>query len=243
MDKPSTAVTPVSQEDRLRLLRDAPVLGGRGLAMGSNGTFVVRIAAPGALRLAVYKPRRGEAPLWDFPDYDLYRREEAAYLLADLLGWRLVPETVIRDGPFGTGSAQRFIPGARAITEVRSDLLPQLMRVVAFDEIANNADRKATHLLLDRSGRLWSIDHGLCFHVEHKLRTGIAAFANRPLPDWLQEELATVFDRRDGQERLRQALSSRLTDDTVEACLRRGQRLLARGRFLPFNPRRVPWGW
>jgi len=237
------SLSPGSLAERLRLMRTAEVLGGRQLVQGSNGTFVIRICAPGRLRLVVYKPARGEAPLWDFPENDLYKREEAAYALSLLFGWELVPETVVRDGPFGLGSAQRFVPGARGVREMQSDLLPQLMRIVAFDEIANNADRKATHLLLDRKDHLWSIDHGLCFHQEFKLRTGIAAFSNRPLPGWLHQELAPILADPEGVERLRQTMGLRLSAEETEACVLRGQRLLARGRFLPFNPRRVPWGW
>jgi hypothetical protein len=232
-----------SLEDRLCLLGTAPVLGGRQLALGSNGTFLIRIAAPGPLRLAVYKPRRGESPLWDFPHNDLYRREEAAYVLASLFGWDFIPETVIRDGPFGTGSAQRFIPGARTVQAIGQEHVAPLIRMVAFDEIANNADRKATHLLLDRKNRLWGIDHGLCFHTEFKMRTGIAAVAGRPIPDWLRRELSPVLAEPEGLLRLRGTLASRLQPDEADACAERGQRLLERGQFLPFNPRRVPWGW
>lgn len=235
--------TPASREERLRLLRDGEILGGRPLALGSNGTFQVRIAAPGALRLAVYKPRRGESPLWDFPYNDLFKREEAAYALACLLGWDFVPETVIRDGPFGIGSGQRYIPGALAINEITEEQIPILQRFVAFDEIANNADRKATHVLQDGAGRIWGIDHGLCFHEDYKMRSGIAAFAGRPLPAWLRAEIDAIFAEPVGLEKLRQTLAPRLHDEEVEACIARGQRLLIRGKFPQFNPRRVPWGW
>ncbi len=134
---------------------------------------------------AVYKPLRGERPLWDFPD-GLYRREVAAYELSAALGWSLVPETVARDdGPYGAGSYQRFVDAD--FTEHYFTLLEQpdhhdlLRRIAVFDLVANNADRKSGHCLLGDDGNIWGIDHGLCFAVPPKLRTVMWDFAGEPI--------------------------------------------------------------
>ena len=137
--------------------------------------------------MAVYKPCKGERPLWDFPG-GLFRREVAAYVLSESLGWGLVPETVERtEGPFGEGSVQRYVPedGTSHYFTLRDDPKwhPTLMRMCAFDVVANNADRKSGHVLLAED-RLWAIDNGLCFNEDDKLRTVIWDFGGEPLsPD------------------------------------------------------------
>ena len=132
---------------------------------------------------AVYKPHRGEQSLWDFPD-GLYRREVAAYRLSEALGWGLVPPTVLRDdGPFGTGSVQLFLEAdyERHYFTLLEDggREGELEAFCAFDVVANNADRKSGHVLVDADEHLWGIDHGLCFHAQPKLRTVIWDFAER----------------------------------------------------------------
>jgi uncharacterized repeat protein (TIGR03843 family) len=135
---------------------------------------------------AVYKPGRGERPLWDFGT-DLYRREVAAYELSAAFGLDLVPETVVRfDGPLGPGSLQRFIEAdfeQHYFTLVEQpELHPRLLELAAFDVLANNADRKSGHVLVDAEGQIWGIDNGLSFHADEKLRTVIWEFAGEPLP-------------------------------------------------------------
>jgi uncharacterized repeat protein (TIGR03843 family) len=147
----------------------------------SNATFLVGVCLGDDASDAIYKPGRGERPLWDFPG-GLYRREVAAYRLSEALGWALVPETVLRpDGPLGEGSLQRFVDadfGEHYFTILeREELRPQLRRMALFDLLANNADRKGGHVLLTEDGRVWGIDHGVCFHDEPKLRTVIWDFA------------------------------------------------------------------
>ena len=151
----------------------------------SNATFLVSVCLDGAASDAIYKPVRGERPLWDFPG-GLYRREIAAYRLSAALGWDLVPETVLRvDGPLGEGSLQRFVDADFSehyftILE-REELHPQLRRMAMFDLLANNADRKGGHCLLTEDGKVWGIDHGVCFHEDPKLRTVIWDFAGEPV--------------------------------------------------------------
>jgi uncharacterized repeat protein (TIGR03843 family) len=161
------------------------------IAGSSNATLLVTCRLDDEELLAVYKPHKGERPLWDFPG-GLFRREVAAYALSEALGWGLVPETVLRpEGPFGEGSVQRFVlqdseeDGAEHYFTLRHDPAwhDVLRRLCAFDVVANNADRKSGHVLLAED-RLWGIDHGLCFNEDDKLRTVIWDFGGSPLdPD------------------------------------------------------------
>ncbi|MGH9056483.1 MAG: SCO1664 family protein [Acidimicrobiales bacterium] len=161
----------------------------------SNGTYLVTVGGAGAIP-AIYKPGRAERPLWDFPD-GLFRREVAAYELAEALGWGFVPETVVRlDAPLGAGSLQRFVEAdfeQHYFTLVEDEAYrPALKRMGVFDYVANNADRKGGHCLLGLDGRVWGIDHGLCFHEQPKLRTVIWDFAGEPIGDSDLADLARL---------------------------------------------------
>jgi uncharacterized repeat protein (TIGR03843 family) len=165
------------------------------IAGSSNATLLVTCRLDGEELLAVYKPVKGERPLWDFPG-GLFRREVAAYVLSEDLGWGLVPETVDRpEGPFGQGSVQRFVheDGAAHYFTLREE--PKwhaaLMQLCAFDVVANNADRKSGHVLLAED-RLWAIDNGLCFNTQDKLRTVIWDFGGEPLAPGVEEDLARL---------------------------------------------------
>src|SRR5271156_2804696 len=169
------------------------------IAGSSNATLLVTCRLQGEELLAVYKPLKGERPLWDFPG-GLFRREVAAYALCETLGWGLVPETVVRpEGPFGQGSVQRFVheDGTSHYFTLRDE--PRwhatLMRLCAFDVVANNADRKSGHVLLAEE-RLWAIDNGLCFNEEDKLRTVIWDFGGDEMAAEDLEALERL--RRDG---------------------------------------------
>ena len=163
----------------------------------SNATFLVEGCLDGEANRAIYKPRRGEQPLWDFPD-GLYQREIASYELSRALGWELVPLTVGRtDAPLGTGSLQRFVDADFSehyftLLE-REELHPQLKRMAVFDLLANNADRKGGHCLLTEDGHVWGIDHGVCFHDEPKLRTAIWDFAGEPVDADLLADVAGLL--------------------------------------------------
>jgi uncharacterized repeat protein (TIGR03843 family) len=169
------------------------------IAGSSNATLLVTCRSDGEELLAVYKPSKGERPLWDFPG-GLFRREVAAFVLSEWLGWGLVPETVERaEGPFGPGSVQRFVPedGTSHYFTLREE--PRwrhaLMQLCAFDVVANNADRKSGHVLLAEE-RLWAIDNGLCFNVHDKLRTVIWDFGGAALEPGVQEDLARLTHER-----------------------------------------------
>ncbi|MGH2539672.1 MAG: SCO1664 family protein [Actinomycetota bacterium] len=158
------------------------------LPNSSNYTFLARATGPqGEQELTVYKPQRGETPLWDFPAGTLCRREVAASVVADALGWPDVPRTVLREGPEGIGSVQLFVPfDPLEHYFTLQDRFPGTFRsIAAFDLVVNNADRKGGHCLLGEDGRIWTIDHGVCFHEEPKLRTVIWEFMDQPIPEEL----------------------------------------------------------
>jgi len=218
--------------DALTVLSEGRIeLKGR-MPWSSNGTFLVTVEHDGSIVPAIYKPGRGERPLWDFPD-GLYRREVAAFELARQLGWDLVPETVLRgDGPLGVGSLQRFVDAdfeEHYFTLLeRTTHHPALARMAAFDLIANNADRKGGHCLLDASNHIWGIDHGLCFHPMPKVRTVIWDFAKHDLA----QDLVADIIRVEGEGPAR-ALVTLLHDDEIDALLDRLRGLARRPRFPP----------
>lgn len=208
----------------------------------SNATFLVEACHEGQRRRAVYKPLRGERPLWDFPG-GLYKREVAAYELSDALGWDLVPLTVRRfdDAPLGEGSLQLFIEAD--FEEHYFTLLDderfheQLTRLCAFDLIANSTDRKGGHILLGPDDHLYAIDNGLSFHTEFKLRTVIWDFAGEPIPAPLVDDIARLAVRG-----LPESMNRLLDLDEREAVLERCGEVVDRGVF-PHDPtgRRYPW--
>jgi len=172
-----------------RLLAELPDLKVLGLLHGSsNYTFLARLEPhPPAGLLAVYKPARGESPLWDFEAGSLYRREVAAYELSKVLGWPRIPPTVVRrQGPHGKGALQLFIDADRRhFLEQQTTRRDIWAQVALFDVIVNNADRKSGHCLFDAQDEVWVIDHGLTFHVDQKLRTVIWDFSGEPIPSEL----------------------------------------------------------
>jgi uncharacterized repeat protein (TIGR03843 family) len=224
------------------LVRGQVELQGR-LPWSSNATFLVTVGA-GQTRLpAVYKPRRGERPLWDFPD-GLFLREVAAYRLSEALEWRIVPETVARaDAPLGPGSLQRFVPSD--FSQHYFSLLeqprhhPALRTIAAFDLLANNADRKAGHCLLGDEGRLWAIDNGLCFHAAPNLRTVIWEFSGEPIPDPLLDDV----DRVANEGSLLSSLADLLAEAELAALARRASRMLERRVFPDPGPSRRAYPW
>src|SRR4030042_1894738 len=159
---------------------------------GSNYTFLAEVSQNGVKFFSVYKPSRGERPLWDFPPASLARREAAAYLVSEALGWELVPPTVYRrKAPIGPGSLQLFIEHDPEIHyfNLNEGDRQRLRPVVLFDLLINNADRKGSHLLYDNHHHLWLIDHGICFHEDDNIRTVIWDFVGEPIPEKLTADL------------------------------------------------------
>lgn len=202
---------------------------------GSNYTFLANLILEGKEIQAVYKPVRGENPLWDFPNRTLAKRETAAFVLSEWLGWQLVPPTVFRrDATLGAGSLQVYIehdPGRHYFSLGEAEI-EQLKPAVLFDVIVNNADRKGSHLIFDEHNHLWLIDHGLCFNREDKLRTVIWDFAGEPIPEFLLQDLkhAAPLLGRGGD--LFNRLHPYLSIPEIQALLKRIESVLA----LPFFP-------
>jgi uncharacterized repeat protein (TIGR03843 family) len=214
------------------------------LVRASNSTFLARATgADGSSVLAVYKPRRGETPLWDFPDGTLCHREVAAYAVARMLGWPNVPPTVLRDGPEGEGSVQLFVAAdpAQHYFTMGPERADDLRKVALFDVVVNNADRKGGHCLLGNDGRVHVVDHGVCFAEEPKLRTVIWDFAGDPVSPTLLTDLRPLADDLAGGP-LRLELDRLLSGREVEATRRRLDVLLADGIFPAPGPGRpFPW--
>ncbi len=211
--------------------------------LGSNYTFLVRIQHEGRQFQGVYKPKRGEQPLWDFPENSLAHREVAAYLVSEALGFGIVPYTTLReDGPYGPGSLQQYIeynPNYHYFN-FREEDKARLSIVALFDHLTNNADRKGSHVFFEKRTRhLYAIDHGLCFHVEDKLRTVIWDFAGQPLPEEYTLALRTLLDSLTTRS-LRNDLLAHLTAEEVDALETRARSLITGGIFpLPPTYRRA----
>jgi uncharacterized repeat protein (TIGR03843 family) len=213
---------------------------------GSNYTFLAEVCINGNKVLSVYKPNRGERPLWDFPASSLARRETAAYVVSEALGWELVPPTVYRkQAPIGPGSLQLYIehdPELHYFTLDEADR--QCLRpVVLFDLLINNADRKGSHLLFDKNHHLWLIDHGICFHTEDKLRTVIWDFAGQPIPEELCQDIANFCQQLEPPTGLFKELQALLNQKEIKALATRAEHLLSLGQFPEPNPheRSFPW--
>ena len=230
----------MDDEARDLLVKGELAIRGR-MPWSSNGTYLVDACLEGTLTQAVYKPHRGERPLWDFPG-GLYKREVASYELSALLGWDLVPLTVLRaEGPMGEGSLQQFVPAdfeqhyfTLYETGAYTD---QLQAMCVFDLLANSTDRKSGHCLLGEDGRVWGIDNGLTFHQEFKLRTVIWEFGGEPIPGSLLDDVSDLLD--DG---LSPPLIALLDPFERDALLTRARAVVGEGRFpVDHSGRRYPW--
>jgi hypothetical protein len=235
----------LSEDQALALLQRAEITSARLIPWGSNYTFgVVLIDDDESEHIAIYKPRAGESPLYDFPDGTLYRREVSAYHVSRFLGWDLVPPTTIREGPHGIGSLQMYVepsPDAEDPSQFWSQCLPAIERLVLFDHITNNADRKLGHCLRDRHGKIWGIDHGLTFNTYPKLRTVLWQFVGDPISPPLLLDLERLCD---SEADLRHQLMSLLSTAEINAFFARAAALTRSGSYPLLNGRKnVPWGW
>jgi hypothetical protein len=234
----------LAEDDALAMLRQAEITAAKLVPWGSNYTFAVGLAAPDDQEyLGIYKPRAGERPLWDFPGGTLYLREHASYLLSRWLGWDIVPPTVVRDGPHGEGSMQLYIePGVGEDDQAFwSRRVPELERIVMFDHLANNADRKIGHCLVDTQGRIWGIDHGLTFNIEPKLRTVLWQFCGEPISPGINADLCRLINAPSAIHELLEGVLSRRE---VDALLRRARFLEAADCYPLLDPHyNVPHGW
>lgn len=248
-------------------LRDAPIEVIGRFAAASNATLLVRLEDPdggwpelpldddGDLVMddldpegfAVYKPRAGEAPLWDFPEGTLYRREVAAYEASELLGWDLVPRTIVReDAPHGVGAVQRFVPHDperhffALLEEAHEELVAELRRMVLFDLLIDNADRKGGHVLVE-DDHLRLVDHGVSFNVERKLRTVAWAFAGEPVPPSDRQAVASAAGRL-ARRSATPVFEPLLAPDEIERLVERADEVARLAVFPePSGDRPYPW--
>lgn len=214
----------------------------------SNTSFLVFVHTGKLTLPAVYKPQRGENPLWDFEWGTLCRRETAAYVISHALAWGLVPPTVLRDGSRGIGSVQFYIDHDTDIHyfTVQSDarFAQTLRQLTLFDYIINNADRKSGHCLIDEQQRMWAIDHGICFHTEYKLRTVIWEFSGEPIErDSMASLQQLCAQLADPQQPLRRQLCTLLSDAETAALLARVQRLIRTRTYPAPQPHRRNYPW
>jgi hypothetical protein len=250
-DPPAEEITvtpepPESVAAASSFLTDGEIIACEPIAWGSNYSFALALRRGPEQRLAVYKPRRGEVPLWDFPDGTLYRREYASFLVTQALGWGIVPPTVIRDGPHGVGTVQLYVDHDQHADPdtFRKTNEGDLMRIVLFDIFANNADRKMSHTLRGNDGKLWAIDHGLTFNTASKLRTVIWDFCGEPIPDDLKAEMSVFLGSAVRIDALNVRLRDLLDRPEIATFYARLERLLKLGRFPNFDPyRNVPRGF
>lgn len=213
---------------------------------GSNYTFAVEISSGDQVLQGVYKPTRGERPLWDFPRATLAHREVAAYLVSEALGWSFVPPTIYRkDGPIGPGSLQLHIdhdPEYNYFSFSKTDL-GRLRPVAIFDYLINNADRKGSHVLFDGDDQMWLIDHGITFHKEQKLRTVIWDFAGEPIPEQLCSDLVQFESQLVQGTQFRDSLGKYLVPREIAALVKRNRHLIASKKYPDTHPNRRPYPW
>ena len=228
-----------SPDEALDLLRSGRVEVLGRMPWSSNATLLVEVRRNDECLRAVYKPRRGERPLWDFPP-GLDRREVAAFELSSWLGWDIIPETALRDDlPFGVGSLQRFVPfdvESHYFTLVEDELHHGILRIICtFDLVANSADRKGGHCIVGDDHRIYAVDNGLTFHHEPKLRTVIWDFGGQPIPGELLADLGRLAD--DGPD------LDGLLDAAERAALRRRAAAVVTAGVFPIDEtgRRYPW--
>ena len=217
----------LSLEDALRLLREGELSIEGRLLDASNATLYCTTTLEGVTAACVYKPVQGERPLWDFPDGTLAGREVSAYLVSEASGWDVVPPTVMRDGPFGSGMCQLWVDVDESVdlSELARSDHPDLRRMAVFDAVVNNADRKGGHLLPRADGRVQGVDHGICFSSEDKLRTLLWQWRGLPLTDEAVEVLSRVRAELEGG--LGAALARLLTRREVRRTVERVDRLLS----------------
>jgi uncharacterized repeat protein (TIGR03843 family) len=242
---PATHLQPRSSAELLDILARGEMELQGLLPWSTNYTFLSLVTLRETQLLAVYKPCAGERPLWDFKTGSLCRREVAAYLVSEALGWDLVPPTVMREGPHGPGSVQYFIdcdPEQHYFT-LKESHRETFRKMAVFDALLNNTDRKGGHCLIDRKGKIWAIDHGVTFHCEPKLRTVIWDYAGEQIPSDMQADLAALQVKMEQKSKFRARLADLIDPNEIQAFGDRLSELLESGIFPEPNSDwyTVPW--
>jgi hypothetical protein len=243
-DTPNGEPIVVELERVLRLLVEGEIELQGQLPWSSNYSFLTTVGDAELHCPAVYKPQRGERPLWDFPEGTLCLREYASYVVSQTLGWGLVPPTVLREGPYGLGSLQLFVDANpnEHYFHIRDEHPAEFQRIALFDVLINNADRKGGHCLRDRSGHIWCIDHGLTFNAQPKLRTVIWDYAGMPIPIDLVNDLRAFREQLAEQKGVHQILEKLLSTREMRLLRTRTDQLLESNHFPQPGPgRNVPF--
>lgn len=236
----------LSKEEIIEILLHGKIDLQGQFVLGSNYTFLVKLAHGAKSIDAVYKPLKGEMPLWDFPPETLAARETAAFIISEALGWELVPPTTIREsGPFGKGSLQLYIPHNPDLNyfsfdqKTRNRLIPTAI----FDLIINNGDRKGSHIILDENRHIWLIDHGLCFHPISKLRTVIWDFSGKDIDSEFTINLKELSKKLNPGSELISKLELLLNQEEIHALKSRILFIINHPVFpVPdVNKRQFPW--
>ena len=193
---------PYRPKDIEHLLLESKILDGGLVQQGSNYTFIVELQSETINFWGIYKPSKGERPLWDFPYGTLHNRERCSYIVSDFLGWNIVPPTVIREGPHGEGSMQFCVhyDGESNYYTLKESYEDRMVLIACFDLLVNNTDRKPGHCFRSTDGRIWGIDHGLTFHVEPKLRSVIWDFCGHELCSGKLDDIARLRIELDQSE-------------------------------------------
>lgn len=211
----------------------------------SNYTYLVKVKFGTEEALAIYKPSRGERPLWDFPTGSLAKRECASYLVSAVLGWPNIPPTVLRDGPEGEGALQMYVDAEakQHFFTLREEHRSDMQKIAAFDAIINNTDRKGGHILLGKDRKVWCIDHGVTFHEYPKLRTVVWDFVGEEIPRELVVDLKRLRACLERDEALKSELRLLLDRPEIRALKDRIDDLLD-ARVYPDPPEdwpHIPW--
>ena len=239
---------PISIDQLLDLLANGQIEPQGLLPWGSNYTFLVSVMQGDVQLAAIYKPRQGERPLWDFPEGTLCQREVAAFVVSQALDWLIVPPTVLRDGPHGVGMVQFYIncnPDEHYLTlKADARFTDQFQRIALFDLLINNADRKSGHCLRADDDHIWAIDHGVAFSVEPKLRTVIWDFAGEAVPIGLRDDVRAFRARLNLPGDSATKTLAQLLDRRELAALKRRADQLAQADCYPHplpGYRQIPW--
>jgi uncharacterized repeat protein (TIGR03843 family) len=229
--------------DVASILKNGELIVTGRLIDASNATLLAECTFQEVKVKCIYKPIAGERPLWDFPDGNLAHREYAAFVISELLGYNIVPLTILRDGPFGVGMVQEWIDIDESL-----DLAnffgtddAQLRKMALFDAIINNTDRKIGHLLPHKDGSLFGCDHGVTFHEEDKLRTVLWQWAGDALSDKEIQSLNNLLEQI--EKSAKDKLMVLITENEHLALIRRIQELLRTKKFpLPSDDwPAIPW--
>ncbi len=255
----------MTDEIRRRLLECSLEVNGR-ISGASNATL--HCSVDEALS-CVYKPQRGERPLWDFPTGTLTGREVACYEIDRILGFGLIPPTVWRlEGPAGPGMCQMWVEedeDARLVDVVPPERVPpgwipvldatdglgnpvmlvhanheRLQAMAILDAVVNNGDRKGGHVITDHEGGVWAVDHGVTLSVEPKLRTVLWGWAGLPIPSHLLDAVDLLRERvRGGAPDIARWLDRYEVDALTHRC----QRLIDTEKFPAPNEDwpAIPW--